>query len=363
MKSEDRVQLLRRLAEAPGVPGAEEAVREIMREELSGTAEIISDHLGSLVSRLQGASERPRVMLAGHMDEIGFLVSHISTEGFLKFQQLGSWWDQVLLAQRVVVKTRKGDVPGIIGSRPPHILSPGDRKKMVEKKDMYIDVGASSETEARESLGIRPGDPIVPDSQFQLMANPRLAMAKAWDDRVGCALAVDTLRQLKGAGHPNTVYGVGTVQEEVGLRGARTSVDMVKPDVAFALEVTIAGDTPGFKPEEAMEKLGKGASILVYDGSMIPNRRLRDLAVNTAEAEGIPYQFGMVASGGTDAGAIHVYAKGVPSLVIGIPCRYIHSHTGIIHLDDYDNAVRLLTAIIHRLDQVTTDHLTAWGGN
>jgi endoglucanase len=223
---------------------------------------------------------------------------------------------------------------------------------MVEKKDMYIDVGASNETEARETLGIRPGDPIVPDSPFRLMANPRLAMAKAWDDRVGCALVVDTLRQLKSLGHPNTVYGVGTVQEEVGLRGARTSVDVV----------AIAGDTPGVKPEEAAEKLGKGPSILVYDGSMIPNRRLRDLTVEAAEAEGIPYQFGMVAGGGTDAGAIHVYAGGVPSLVIGVPCRYIHSHTGIIHLDDYDNAVRLLTAVIRRLDQQATERLTSWGG-
>ncbi len=363
MKDGDRLQLLKRLTDAPGIPGAEEAVWEVMRQELEGTAEIISDRLGSLVSRLPGASERPRVMLAGHMDEIGFLVSHITAEGFLKFQQLGGWWDQVLLAQRVVVKTRKGDVPGIIGSRPPHILPPDDRKKMVEKKDMYIDVGASGETEARETLGIRPGDPIVPDSSFQLMANPRLAMAKAWDDRVGCALVVDTLRQLKRLGHPNTVYGVGTVQEEVGLRGARTSVDVVKPDVAFALEVAIAGDTPGIKPEEAAEKLGKGPSILVCDGSMIPNRRLRDLTVDAAEAEGIPYQFGIMAGGGTDAGAIHVYAGGVPSLVIGVPCRYIHSHTGIIHLDDYDNAVRLLAAVIGRLDQAATDRLTAWGGN
>ncbi len=356
-----RIALLKRLTEASGVPGAEEEVRAVMREELEAVGEIEEDRLGSIVCRLTGTAPQPRIMLAGHMDEIGLLVSHITSEGFLKFVQLGGWWDQVLLAQRVIVKSSKGDVPGIIGSRPPHILPPDDRKKLVEKKDMYIDIGAAGEREAQEVFGVRPGDPVVPDSAFRLMANSRLAMAKAWDDRVGCALVVDVLRELAGSGHPNTLYGVGTVQEEVGCRGARTSVEVVKPDVAFALEVAIAGDTPGVKPEEAPEKLGKGPSILVYDGSMIPNRRLRDLAIQTAEEEGIPYQFGVVPGGGTDAGPIHVHGGGVPSLVIGVPCRYIHSHTGIIHLDDYDNAVRLLAALIRRLDMDTVRSLTAWG--
>ncbi|MDQ7792842.1 MAG: M42 family metallopeptidase [bacterium] len=330
-----------------------------MREELGTLAEFSTDGLGSLVCRLPGRVERPRIMLAGHMDEIGFMVTHITPEGYVKFQALGGWWDQVMLAQRVIVKTRKGDLPGIIGSRPPHILSLDDRKKMVEKRDMYIDVGAAGEAEAADVFGLRPGDPVIPESSFRLMANPRLAMAKAWDDRVGCALVVDVMRELAGD-HPNTVYGVGTVQEEVGLRGARASVELVKPDVAFALEVAIAGDTPGIKPEEAQGRLGKGPSILVYDGSLIPNRRLRDLAIETAEADGIPYQFAAMAGGGTDAGAIQFHAGGVPSLVLGVPCRYIHSHTGIVHLDDYDNAVRLLVALVRRLDEPTVAGLTAW---
>jgi len=353
------LEMLRELTDAPGVSGYEGEVRAVVRRYLEQVATIEHDNLGSIIGKKAGTSERPRIMIAGHMDEIGFMVTGITKEGFLRFQTLGGWWEQVMLAQRVVVKAQRGDVIGIIGSKPPHILSQDERKKVVEKKDMFIDVGAASEDEARKVLGIKPGDPVIPWSPFAVMANGQAVMAKAWDDRIGCAVFIDVLRNLRNEAHPNTVYGVGTVQEEVGLRGATTSAEAVDPDVGFALEVSIAGDMPGVKEHEATDKLGAGPSILIYDGSMIPSIRLRDLVVETAEAEKIPYQFSAMPGGGTDAGRIHIHGRGVPSLVLGVPCRYIHSHAGIIRRDDYDHTVKLITAVIKRLDVKTVRSLVA----
>jgi endoglucanase len=181
------------------------------------------------------------------------------------------------------------------------------------------------------------------------MANPRTYLAKAWDDRIGCAVMIDVLKRLTKEKHPNSVSAVGTVQEEVGLRGATTSAAVVDPDVAFALEVSIAHDTPGFTAEDA-EALGNGPSILVYDRSMIPNRNLLDLALDVAAKHKIPYHLASVDKGGTDTGKIHMNKAGVPSLVIGVATRYIHSHIGIIHRADYDNAVNLVTEIVKVLD-------------
>lgn len=296
-------------------------------------------------------------MLAGHMDEIGFVVKLITDEGFVKFSPLGGWWGHVMLAQRVVIRTRKGDVTGLIGSKPPHILEDEERKKVQQPKDMYIDVGATSLDEVKE-LGIRPGDPIVPICPFTVLGTGKTYMAKAFDDRAGCALFIDVIKNLVGEKHPNAVYGVGTVQEEVGLRGARTSSWVVEPDVGLTMEVGIAGDVPGVKKEEAQEKLGAGPVIVIRDGSMIPNLRLRDLFVDTAEELQIPYQFDLLERGGTDSGAMHLHRRGVPNLVIGVPTRHIHSHAGILHRDDYDRAVQLITAVVKKLDADTVAGLT-----
>ena len=348
--------LLRELTNAAGAPGFEREVRQVMEKYLAPLSEVSRDRLGSVIGRKPGKSDRPRIMLAGHLDEVGFMVSLITDDGFVRFQTLGGWWDQVLLAQRVVIKTRQGDVIGVIGSKPPHVLSSEERKKLVEKKDMFIDVGAFSKEEAL-AMGIRPGDPIVPATEFTLMKNERLVLAKALDNRIGCALAVEVLRRLQGVEHPNTVYGVGTVQEEVGLRGAQTSAHLIEPDVGIALEVSIAGDVPGMKPEEAQSKLGKGPTVLLYDSTLVPNVNLRDLVIDVAEAEGIPLQFDVMPGGGTDAGRIQFFGHGVASICIGVPTRYIHSHAGIMHLDDFEAAARLLTALVQRLDAETVARL------
>lgn len=355
--ADETLELLRELTEAPGISGYEQEVREIIRKHLQKITVIEQDGLGSIVCRKDGRSETPRIMIAGHMDEIGFIVKLITDDGFIKFSPIGGWWGHVLLAQRVMIKTRKGDVHGLIGSKPPHILSEEERKKLLEPKDMYIDIGATSAEEVKE-LGVRPGDPAVPVFPFTISGTGKTYIGKAFDDRVGCGILIDVIKNLAGESHPNTVYGVGTVQEEVGLRGARTSSWVVEPDVGLTMEVGVAGDVPDVKKEDAQGKLGKGPAIVIRDGTMIPNLRLRDLFIETAEALRIPYQFDLLDRGGTDSGAIHLHRRGVPNLVIAVPTRHIHSHAGIIHRDDYDRTVQLVSAVIKKLDAETVADLT-----
>ena len=343
-------QLLQELTEAHGVPGYEAEVRALVRRYLEPLGDIEQDRIGSLVCR-QGETG-PRVMLAGHMDEIGFMVHYVTKEGFLRFLPLGGWWDQVLLGQRVIVKTHKGDLPGVIGAKPPHLLPPDERKKVVEKKDMYIDIGATSKEEVEEA-GVRLGDPVVPAAVFQVLASGRAYMSKAFDDRVGVALMVDALHHFSQAPHPNVLYGVATVMEEVGTRGARTSAEVVSPEVAIILESDICGDVPGIEPEESDVKLGGGPSLLLLDARMIPNLRLRDLVIETAKELEISLQFSTMSCGSTDGSQIHLHRVGVPTVVLTVPARHIHSHAAIIHRDDYDRALQLLVAVVEKLDAET----------
>jgi putative aminopeptidase FrvX len=284
------------------------------------------------------------------------MVKEITDDGYIKFLPLGGWWGHVALAQRVIIKTSKGDVLGVIGSKPPHILKDEERKKVLDLDDMYIDVGVNAKTNIKR-MGIRPGDPIVPDACFTAMHDPKMYLNKAFDNRIGVAAAVEVINKLKNVKHPNTVYGVGTVQEEVGLRGANTSVWTVDPDIAFIADVSLASDGPDAKKHEKA-RLGSGPSINVLDGTMIAHRKLRDFVIDTAEKAGIPYHFGALARGGTDGGRIHISRAGVPSIYVGIATRYIHSHTSIMHRDDFDNLVKLLIAVIKKLDKKTVKKLT-----
>lgn len=347
-------QFLKDLVEAHGAPGFEGDVSSIMARHMKGVGTITKDRLGSFICEKSGDPKGPRVMLAGHLDEVGFLVKSVTKDGFVKFLPLGGWWGHVVLGQRLIIHTRKGPVLGVVGSKPPHELRDEDRKKVLEIREMYIDVGATADWDAKKKLDIRPGDPILPDSAFAQMANPNLMLAKAWDNRMGCALAAETAIRLKGQKHPNTLFAVATVQEEVGLRGAQTSATKIRPDVALALDVGIAHDTPG---TEGDEKLGGGPLIVIYDSSSIPNRRLLDLVVDTAEKLKMPLQFESVERGGTDAGRIHMTGDGVPSLALGIAARYIHSHVSIIDRRDFENTVKLLVAVVKALDRKTVDRL------
>ncbi|WP_066311384.1 M42 family metallopeptidase [Bacillus sp. FJAT-29814] len=355
---DETLTMLKELTDAKGIPGNEREVREVMKKYIAPYAdEITSDSLGSLIAKKVGKEGGPKIMVAGHLDEVGFMVTQIDDKGFLRFQTVGGWWGQVMLAQRVTIVTRKGDVTGIIGSKPPHVLSAEARKKPIEIKDMFIDIGASSREEAQE-WGVRPGDMVVPYFEFTVMNNEKMLLAKAWDNRIGCAIAIDVLKQLKDADHPNEVYGVGAVQEEVGLRGAKTATYKIQPDIGFAVDVGIAGDTPGITEKEAMSKMGKGPQVVVYDASMVAHKGLRDFVTDVADELNIPYQFESIPGGGTDAGSIHLTHNGVPALAITIATRYIHSHAAMLHRDDYENAVKLIVEVIKRLDRETVDKIT-----
>jgi len=361
MVDKKTIALLKEMLESFGPAGFERETSVIVKKEVSHYAdEVTTDKLGSVIFRHKGTAERPRVLLAGHIDEVGFVVSGINEQtGFLTFNPLGGWWDQVLLSQRVIVRTQKGDIQGVIAAKPPHLLPPEEQKKVVEKKSMHIDIGATSKKDA-EHTGVRIGDPIVPWSPFSTIKDGKLGMGKAFDDRIGAFVAMEVVRRLDehNAKHPNTVYGAATVQEEVGARGAATVAHVVDPDVAVVLEVDIAGDIPGVQPSEAPTKMGKGPSILTFDSSMIPNQLLKQCAINTAEKMKIPFQLSIVPAGGTDASRIHMSRAGCPSIVIGVPTRHIHSHVGILSFDDVENAIKLTLELVKRFDQETVNGFT-----
>lgn len=357
-KTDETLTMLKDLTDARAIPGHEKEARDVMSKYISPHAdEVFTDNLGSLIAKKVGKDEGPKIMVAGHLDEVGFMITRIDDNGFIYFQTVGGWWSQVMLAQRVTILTNKGDLTGIIGSKPPHILPADARKKAVDIKDMFIDIGASSKEEAQE-FGIRPGDSVVPYFEFTQMKNEKMLLAKAWDNRIGCAIAIEVLRKLKGENHPNVVYGVGTSQEEVGLRGARTSAHAIKPDIGFGVDVGIAGDTPGVSDKDADSKMGEGPQIILYDASMVSHKGLRDFVVDTAEQNKIPYQYSSMAGGGTDSGSIHLTANGVPSLSITIATRYIHSHAAMLHRDDFENAVSLIVEVIKGLDADKVKEIT-----
>jgi len=350
--------MLKDLTDAKAISGHEKEARDVMERYIKPYAdEVFTDNLGSLIAKKTGSADGPKIMIAGHLDEVGFMVTRIDDKGFIYFQTIGGWWSQVMLAQRVTIMTSEGDVTGIIGSKPPHILSAEARKKPVEIKDMFIDIGATSKEEAQK-FGVRPGDSVVPYFEFTPLKNDKMLLAKAWDNRIGCAIAIEVLKQLKGTDHPNIVYGVGTVQEEVGLRGAKTAAHLIEPDIAFGVDVGIAGDTPGVSPQEADSKLGEGPQLVLYDASMISHKGVRDFIVGIADELEIPYQYTSMAGGGTDSGAIHVSHNGVPTMSITIATRYIHSHAAILHRDDFDNTVKLLVEAIKRLDNEKVKDIT-----
>lgn len=349
---EKRLQLFKELTEAHGAPGFEKPVREIMRKYIGEyTTEIVQDNLGGIFGVRRGKdSSGPTVMVAGHLDEVGFMVTQITDKGFIKFQPLGGWWNQVLLAQRISILTSNGEIEGLIGSLPPHILTDEVRSKPIEIKKMFIDVGANSKEEV-EQMGIKPGQPIVPVTPFKQMANPKRLMAKAWDNRYGCAMAIELLESVKEIELPNTLYVGANVQEEVGLRGAATAANMINPDIFFALDAGPAGDMPG-APEDALGKLGEGVMIRIYDNSYVTHKGMRDYILDTVASLGVKHQY-FVSQGGTDAGRVHMHGKGVPSLVVAIPSRYIHSHASIIDYDDYIAAKETLAALVKNLDRNT----------
>lgn len=341
------VDLLRKLSEACGISGYEEQVRDIIKDELEGNVDSIeTDVMGNLISTHEGIEGKPSVMLASHMDEIGLMVSYIDDEGFLRFVKIGGINDQMLLNQEVYVQTPEGEIPGIIGSKPPHITSAAEAKKIISYKDMFIDIGANSKEQAEELVSV--GDPIVFHTDFEECLND-LVMGKALDNRVGCAVMVEVMKQTDCDA---TVYGVGTVQEEVGLKGAKTSAFKLNPDMAIALDVTIAGDHPGVKPEDAPVKAGKGPVISFADASgrgLLTHPMMKKLLVEAAEAADIPYQIEVGDGGTTDATAIHLTREGIATATLSSGSRYIHTPISVVSMKDVEDTVKLILEFLKRL--------------
>ncbi|SHF80356.1 M42 family metallopeptidase [Ornithinibacillus halophilus] len=347
---QDTLDLFKTLTELQGAPGNEHALRTFMRGELEKYSdEIIQDNLGGVFGVRKG--EGPKVMVAGHMDEVGFMVTQITKNGMIRFQPLGGWWNQVLLAQRVQVMTDNGPVVGVIGSIPPHNLTDEQRKKPMEIKNMLIDIGADDKEDA-EKIGIKPGQTIVPICPFTPMANEKKILAKAWDNRYGCGLSIELLKELQGEKLPNQLFSGATVQEEVGLRGAKVAANMIQPDIFYALDASPANDMSG--DDKEFGQLGKGALLRIFDRSMITHRGMREFVLDTAESNNIPYQY-FISQGGTDAGSVHLSNNGVPSAVVGICSRYIHTSASIIHVDDYQAAKELIVKLVKNTDQNTVD--------
>lgn len=321
--------------------GREAEVREIMKELLKPSVdEIKEDKLGNVIGIKRGREGAPTIMLAAHMDEIGLMVKNVTKRGFLQFTKIGGIDDRILIAQKVIVHTNKGPIPGIVGSKPPHLLKEEEKKKVIESSDLFIDIGAKDKEDAQK-MGARIGDPMSFDIKFTRVGR-EAAIGKAFDDRAGCAAMIQVMGRLPEL--DCTLYAVGTIQEEVGLRGATTAAFHLYPDVGIALDVTIAGDVPGIKEVEAPIRMGKGPSLTVADRGLITHPKVLRLLIDAAEKNNIPFQLEAGLPGATDAAKIALTKEGVPSGVISIPTRYIHSPASILSLRDLENAVKLAVA-------------------
>lgn len=354
--AQDRtLNLLRDLTEAAGPPGFEEPVRKIMVEQMRPLADTITyDGLGSVIAT-QGKSG-PRIMIAAHMDELGGMVRRTTPDGYITMQMLGGWLDQALIGQRWIIIGSKGPVRAVTGVRDIHVVAPDERTKVFPRDSVFLDVGAANAAEVA-AMGVSPGDPVVPDAPFVVLNGTQNYMGKAWDDRIGCAVMIEAMRRLKGSNHPNQLFFVATVQEEIGLRGAEASSALVRPDIGFAIEAGVVGDVPGARPEESQVSLGAGPGMFLYDSSALPNRKLVALVKDTARAKNIPLQLDLVQGYGDDSAEIQRSNGGVPTVNLVVPTRYTHVHTGIINRRDFEQMVDLMVALLQRLDANTVKEL------
>lgn len=348
------LEMLKDFSEANGISGNEKGASRVMARYLEGYADNISyDNLGSIICYKKGSGNGPKVAMFGHLDEVGFLVRKITDEGFLYLSRVGGMWPHLLLAQEVTITTREGvEYVGVISSPPPHGMSAEERAKVKDVEDIFVDLGVNDAEEVK-ALGIRIGDTVTPRSKFRVLNNPNYLMGKAWDDRLGAAVATAVMRNLKDVAHEADVYSVGTVQEEVGLRGATTAGFAVNPDIAIALDVTLASDIPDGKYGTP---LGSGVTLSLMDGSVIANRELVYNMERICEQLGITYTHDIFLRGGTDSGEIHKLFAGVLCMTISLPARAIHSHRAVIHRKDFSDTVQLLTEFCRTLnwDKVET---------
>lgn len=348
LQSDETIQLLQALADAPGPPGFEESVRKVMVERMKPLSDKLQyDGLGSVIA-VQGASG-PRVMVDAHMDELGGVIRRVTADGYLTMQMLGGWLDQALVDQRWMIMGSRGPVRAITGIRDIHIASQDERNKVFPRDSVFLDVGAKNAAEVA-ALGLEPGDPVVPDAPFAVMNGTQNYLGKGWDDRVGCAVLIAAMKKLAHSPHPNQIFWVATVQEEVGLRGAHTASKVVRPDIGIAIEGGVTRDSPGVHPEEAQERLGAGPALFLYDFSELPNRKFAALVKQVAQQKSIPLQTELIQGYGDDSAEMQKSNGGVPTVNLVVPVRYTHSHNGIMNRADFDQTVDLVVAILQSLD-------------
>jgi endoglucanase len=344
IKKETLYNLLKKLTEAIGPSGFEDSIRDVVVDELKGYADSLwIDALGNVIAVKKGSKGAARLMIAAHMDEIGLIVSYIDDKGFLRFQPIGGISERTLLGQRVVIKTLSGNVVrGVIGSKPPHIMKPEEMKQIPEGKDLYIDIGVGSRAEA-EKLGVTIGSIAVFERDFNSLNSSDIVVGKALDDRVGVAAMIEAFKAIDN--NDVDIYAVATVQEEVGLKGARVAAYSITPHLALAIDVTIASDVAGVPEQDWITQLGKGPAIKVVDGraasGLIAHPSIREKLIEIAKQYGIPYQLEVLHGGTTDATIIALNKEGVPAATISIPTRYIHSPTEVVNLNDVAMASKL----------------------
>jgi putative aminopeptidase FrvX len=339
-------QNLQKLSNACGVTGRENQVRELMIQMMKPYAdEITIDRLENVIAVKKGKENSPKIMLAAHMDEVGLMVKTITKDGFLQFSKMGGIDDRILPAQKVVIFTRKGQYPGIIGSKPPHIQKEEERKKPITYDELFIDIGAETKEDA-VSKGVAIGDAVGFDVNYVELGKD-VVMGKAFDNRAGCVTMVETLKILEKT--DCTVCAVGTVQEEVGLRGAAAAAFGVDPDLAIALDVTIAGDVPGVREFDTTVKMGKGPALTISDSGLITHPKVLRWLLDSAEEEKIPFQLESGLLGSTDAARISITRQGIPCGNVSIPTRYIHSPVGMLSLKDIENSAKLTAAAIQKI--------------
>ena len=346
--------LMRALTEAPGPSGFEEAVREIVVREFEDLGlDIRFDGLGSVLATGTYSARGPRVMVTAHMDEVGLMVQHITPDGFIRVKMLGGWLRQALPDQRWTVLGRAGPVTGISGIRTIHVTPGSQRDQVWSLEETFLDVGATSAAEV-EAMGIRPGDGIAPQSAFVMLPNGRYA-AKAWDDRVGLAVMLIAARRIRDEGIriPANVVWVATTQEEIGLRGAQTSVVLADPDIGISIEAGGSEGCPGKELREGRGVLGGCRVIFLLDSSMSPNRKCSNLFFDVAGEVGITLQPDVLTGYGEDGAEIQRFDTGRPTVNLTVPTRYLHAHTGVIQRSDFDETVELLIQVLRRLDRET----------
>lgn len=335
-------KLLQKLVEAHGVPGQEDAIRQIVREELKDICTFEVDLMGNLICLKKGSDRKPKkLMLAAHMDEIGFIVKHIDDSGFLRIQPLGGWDPRQMASQRVFVHAGEGPLNGVLmaSQKPKHLLKPEEMNRALQIDDYFVDVGLSGEDAKKR---VARGDMVTMNRTYQRMG--KLATCKSMDDRVAVYVMIEAMKAAKK--HGADVYGVATVQEEIGLRGAAASGWSIQPDICVAIDITLANDIPGIPEQDHITRLGEGTAIKIMDSSLICHPKVVAHFKALAEKHKIKHQMEVLPFGGTDAGGVQRLHGGIPSFTLSIPTRYVHTVNETVHEDDVDASVELLRRYI-----------------